>query len=300
MEKKYFIVTCHGWSASNWLAHALNLHPEIICTHSSRNVIANKKDLQSNENLKKNIHQLHSGYFLRQNRGIDDAYDEIVSYGDAKYYGSVHVYRLRDLPVVFEKYGDYSRNFTVVNMLRDPMSLVWSGYGQFKDLFLYDINELYWTLKKVMDHGQKFVHDIGNRFNINIGETDNLAFIGACSVLLSLKLDIDAIDKVKNIPSLDYRGTIKMEDVTKSEDSISKLLSDLTNNEIYVDQRYLSEVYNTGIINKHKIDKKFISPSERFQTLPEWRKEVLLYFMERFSIIENYEKLGYDLSYLKQ
>src|ERR1041385_1726680 len=98
MDKKYFIVTSHGWSASNWVAHSLNLHPDIICTHSARNALAGEKDLQSNENLKIHLSQLHKGYASRQERDIRISYDEIESNGKALYYGSVHLYRMRDVP----------------------------------------------------------------------------------------------------------------------------------------------------------------------------------------------------------
>lgn len=298
MRKQYFIVTCHGWSASNWLAHALNLHKDITCTHSARNVLANAKDLQSNKNLRKNIQQLHTGYFMRQNRGIESCYDEIEDLGNTLTYGSVHVYRLRDLPVASQSFEQLERTFKVINMVRNPISLVWSGYGQFKDLFLYDINELYWTLKKVIEHSKDFIHQVGNKYNVQIGELDNLAFIGACSVLSSLRLDIDAIDAVEKIDHLNFGGTIKMEEVTTSKNYFKKIVSELSENKLEVDDDYLSEVFETGIINKHKIDTKEISPQDRFESWPEWRKEIFLYFMNRFKLIDGYQKFGYNLKFL--
>src|ERR1041384_1183508 len=136
MEKEYFIVTSHGWSASNWVAHSLDLHPEIICSHSARNASAGAPDLH--DNLKFDLGRMHAGYVNRQGRPIDESYNEIEQMGDGKYYGSVHLYRLRDLPVLHEKFGPSSRNFSVMNLVRHPVNLVWSGYGQFKDLFRYD------------------------------------------------------------------------------------------------------------------------------------------------------------------
>jgi len=134
-------VTSHGWSASNWTAHALNINKSVICTHSARNIPALSVDLQSNANLKINISELQKGYKLRQSRSLDAIYDEIESYGEAYAYGSVHVLRARDLPIIFKNNGSPYRIFKVANLIRNPVDLVWSGYGQFRDLFRYDINE---------------------------------------------------------------------------------------------------------------------------------------------------------------
>ena len=96
---------------------------------------------------------------------------------------------MRDLPVISEKYGVSTRSFKVVNIVRNPVDMVWSGYGQFKDLFRYDINELHWTTGKVIRQALEFVNYIGKKYNIYIGDFENLAFIGACAILESLKLD---------------------------------------------------------------------------------------------------------------
>lgn len=65
-------------------------------------------------------------------------HDFIESNGDADFYGSVHFYRLRDLPAQYEKFENSERNFNVINLIRNPIDLVWSGYGQFKELFKTD------------------------------------------------------------------------------------------------------------------------------------------------------------------
>jgi len=147
-----FIVTCHGWSGSNWLSHVLNDHPDITCSHSARNILAKDVNMQSNKELKHNIHQLHKGYADRQNQSIDEVYKQIKQMGKTEFYGSVHVLRQRDIPVLYEIFGKTETKFNVINLIRNPIDLVWSGYGQFKDLFKYDINELYWTLKKIIDN----------------------------------------------------------------------------------------------------------------------------------------------------
>lgn len=294
-----FIVTCHGWSASNWVAHALNLHPEIVCTHSARNELAAEKDLQSNQNLKKHLSQLHSGYVNRQQRPMDVTYDEIHAKGNGSAYGSVHVYRLRDLPILNEKYGSPDRSFNIVNLIRNPIDLVWSGYGQFKDLFRYDINELYWTTGKVLETGREFTIQLAEKHDLMLGDYDVLGFLGACAVLGSLRKDLDALETAKKLPYVTYKGEVMMEKVTQDKSTLTDLIDRLANQELTCNQKYTDSVYQTGIINKHKHDSKRLTPEERYNTFTDWQKEAFHYYMNYFNITDPYIAFGYDLSFLK-
>ena len=297
MEKKYFIVTSHGWSASNWVAHALNLHKDIVCSHSARNALANDKDLQSNENLKVHLNSLHTGYVARQEKNIDGSYDEIERMDEGKYFGSVHLYRLRDLPVVYAKYGNFKREFSLMNLVRHPVNLVWSGYGQFKDLFRYDINELHWTLGKVLNESREFVFSIGNKYELNLGDFENLAFIGAACVLGSLRKDLDAVEKVKVIPQIHFNGYLQMEQVTTDPEAYKKFVATLLPG-ITPDQNYMDAVFSTGAINKHKHDSKKITFAERYASWADWQKEVFMFYFNKYDLRKEYENYGYDFSFL--
>lgn len=291
--KKNFIITSHGWSASNWLAYVLNKNEFIIASHSAANLL----DEKLSNNIKNKLKDFHDGYKNRQNRPIDESYDFIEDLGLADYYGSVHLYRLRDLPVQYEKFGNTKRKFNVINLIRNPIDLVWSGYGQFKDLFKTDINELYWTTGKVLED-KKFIYYLNDKYDLLVGEYENLAFIGAARVLGSLKLDLDAIKQIKNIPFINYLGEIKMEEVTTKPEVLKDLILKLTNHEIEVSKEYLNEIYKIGQINKHKQDSKNLTPKERFESLKDWQKETLIYYLKKYDIIEEYQKYGYYFDYL--
>ncbi|WP_185153353.1 hypothetical protein, partial [Fulvivirga lutimaris] len=268
------------------------------CTHSARNALADDKDLQSNKNLKLKIKDLHSGYVNRQERSLDDLYDEIIEKGNTEYYGSVHVLRLRDLPIIIERFGPSARNYNVVNVVRHPVDLVWSGYGQFLDLFLYDINELYWTTGKVLRDGKEFCYQLARKYDLNLGEYNNLAFLGACAVLSSLKLDMDAYSKLDGIHNLNLKKTFKMEDLTKSEKSFSEFISQLCGDDFEASQDYIRAVFNEGVINKHKHDNKKLSPAKRYDQFSMWQKEAFEYFFDFNQLLTMYEKIGYDFSFL--
>ena len=296
MSRQYFIVTSHGWSASNWVAHSLDLHEAIVCSHSARNAWASDADLHTN--LKVDLSQMHKGYVNRQGRPIDESYDEIEGFAPAHYYGSVHLYRLRDLPVLHEQYGEFKRHFNVMNLVRHPVALVWSGYGQFKDLFRYDINELHWTLGKILKESREFVFQIGEKYKLNLGDFEVLAFIGAACVQGSLRIDLDALKKVKQISRLNFNGYLQMEQVTSDPTAYSAFLKSLLPG-ISIDEKYLTRVFATGEINKHRYDKKSMTVAERYSTFTDWQKEVFLFYFRKYNLQGEYEEMGYDFSFLR-
>jgi len=221
-----------------------------------------------------------------------------MDFGNSSFYGSVHVYRLRDLPILFKKYGSPKFEYRVINLIRNPVDLVWSGYGQFKDLFLYDLNEQYWTLKKVIDHSKTFIHELGYRHNLKIGKLENLSFIGACAVLSSLALDKDAEEKIKPFDKIKFLGSVKMEEVTSNTNCFKNLLEKISNN-LPIDNDFISGSLNSGKINKHRKDNKNLSPEERYNGFSSWQKEVFEYFLKKFSLHGYYVKNGYNLDFIR-
>ena len=63
-------------------------------------------------------------------------------------------------------------------------------------------------------------------------------------------------------------------------------------------KEYLNEIYKIGQINKHKQDSKNLTPKERFESLKDWQKETLIYYLKKYDIIEEYQKYGYYFDYL--
>ncbi len=297
--KQNFIFTSHGWSASNWLAYALNLHEDILCTHSARNILANKTDMNSNDSLKKNLKDLHEGYVSRQNRSLDETFVEIEKLGQARLYGSVHVFRLRDIPVIVEKYGSPDRTFQVQNLVRHPVSLVWSGYGQFKDLFRYDLNELYWTTGKVLREAKDFIYHLSHKYDLYPGDLENLSFIGACAVLGSLKLDLDGLDNMRGTPNVFFKGHVKMEDITKKPHVLAESIKILSGEGILATPEYLEKVYTTGVVNQHKNDANKTNAEARYIKFSGWQKETFSYFFNKYNLQGAYEDMGYDFSFLE-
>lgn len=295
---RHFVFASHGWSASNWVAHALHLHEDIVCCHSARNLPATDKDMNSDDNLRAQMAHLHRGYVSRQARSLDATYDEIEAVGQASLYGSVHVLRLRDLPVIVDKFGPPRRAFVVQNLVRHPVSLVWSGYGQFRTLFRYDLNELHWTSGKVLRDAREFVFELALKHDLYIGDLENLAFLGAAAVLGSLRLDLDALSRVPTLPGLTFAGHVKMEDITQRPEALQASIDVLSGGTVPVSEAYLDRVYATGVVNAHRADSNKTDAAERYERFLPWQKEAFAHFLGLHRLRSDYESMGYDFSFL--
>ena len=301
-EPKKFIVTCHGWSASNWLAYVLNAHDDISCAHSSAAIVAQDPAIFDGEGLKEKISVLRKGYVQRQNRPLAEVYDEIAKAHSAPYVGTVHTYRLRDLPVQHKRFGAPGQTMRVANLVRHPLDLVISGYGQFKDLFPIDLNEFAWTLRKIVDQGLEIVEDVCGRHNRRPGDFDEICFFGACVVLGSLKLDLDALDEIRDAGASspwDYRGVVKMEEITRSPEVLAGLIEELTDEAGLASPAYLQKVASQGRINRHN-RKAPDSTAERWSGLQDWQKEAFSRFLDHFGLRAPYAEFGYGFEFLDE
>lgn len=297
-NRQNFIVTCHGWSASNWLAYSLNRHPDITCGHSSAAIPAEDPSIFDKDGLKAHIPQLRKGYVQRQTRPMAEIYAELHAHKTAPYAGTVHTYRLRDLPVQQEAFPDPGQRFRTVNLVRHPLDLVISGYGQFQDLFKIDLNEFSWTLNKVVHLGLDIIDPLCDRHGIAPGEYDTLCFFGACVVMNSLALDLDALQQIRKTSDSpwDLRGIVRMEDVTRDPDTLAELIERLTGQAGLASADYLDNVYRQGRINVHNHSASDTT-EHRWHELADWQKQAFATFLRRFDLQPAYEEYGYDFSF---
>lgn len=78
MQKRYFVVTSHGWSGSHWLAVALDTHPRsrAFRFHSALHLHARGDD-SSEQFLKGNARNHGVAVNDRESRSFDAAFDEV-------------------------------------------------------------------------------------------------------------------------------------------------------------------------------------------------------------------------------
>ena len=287
-DPSYFVVGCHGWSGSYWLAHALNLHPELTVSHSAENLLAVGPDLHDLERLKATVQSLHHGMQARQRKPIDATFDEIEAMGDTPVYGAVHVFRLRDLPVQLKAFGAFKRPYVLANLVRHPVSFAWSGYGQLRDMFTFDIFVLRGTLNLILS-AEDFIFPLAKRHDLNLADFEVASFLGGCANMLNLAQDVAVGRDVSHI---------KMESVTTDPELFAKVVSYLSGGKVTADATYLDAVYSTGEINKHRKGTSRMGPSERYESFSPWQKEAFNFFLAASGIRAPYESLGYDFSFV--
>lgn len=297
--KDFFVVSSHGWSASNWLAHVLNTHPQIVCTHSALNELPNEGEIHESQGLIKNITRFHRGYELRVSHNLDQRYDAIEGHGEGPFYGSVHTIRLRDVPKQIETLGKFKRNYKAVNLVRHPLALVVSGFGQFRDLFEIDINELAWTSNKLVKTDLAFVYELVEKYDFLPGKTENLAFLCACRVLESLKMDVEAekfFRENNEQGGYQFLGHVKMEDLTQDPSAMKELFETLALPTPEAD--YLDSIYAIGNLNQHDKKAPKSKLTQKWEDLLDWQKDCFIHFMEKYQLFDFYKNLGYTFDFM--
>ncbi len=298
-QRQNFIVTCHGWSASKWVAYALNRHPDIACGHSSAAILAEDPGLFDATGLKQHIPALRQGYLGRQGRPMAEVYAALAAQKPARYVGTVHTYRLRDLPRQAARFAPPPGSVRTLNLIRHPLDLVVSGYGQFQDLFQIDLKEFHWTLGKIVTEGLDIIEPLCERHGIAPGAYDTVCFFGACVVLGSLRLDLDAEAMIKadSDRPWGYQGIVRTEDVTAAPAAFADMLDRLIGRPGLATPDYLDAVFRQGRINVHN-QSAARSTTQRWQNLQDWQRDGFRAFLTRFDLRPAYERFGYDFDFL--
>lgn len=282
-----FLVTCHGWSGSSWLATALNKHKDILCTHSAANVLPDSGKGYSKEEEKISS-EARSLKLNTQQMQLSDYFKHQEALGNAKLYGSVHTYRLRDIPKLVKNNTSNNLRFNVVNLVRHPVNLVASGQGQFTQMIEFDIFARVEVLNFFTKSSNFYLY-LREKYNLDLCNWDTVCFLAAAQHMFILSQEQALVKGVVNF---------KMEDLTTTPDLLKRLIKLISSDQITVNEEYLDDVYNLGKINIHKKGKKIYTCQEQFELWSDWQKEAFVYFFKESKIENSYKKIGYDFSFL--
>ncbi len=288
MNESFFVVTSHGWSASHWLAISLDTHPEITCAHSALNIHSRGGD-SSEGFLKQNVDKHGNAVRGRENLSIDTALDQVKSYtSDPKkhIFGNVHTYRIRDLPELKRKFP-VPRKHVLMNLIRHPVSLVNSGFGQLRDFLEWDV----YTLMDVvgaMSRQIDFASQLSKKYGLDLCEPNVLAFMGACYHQSFLARDHEIAPDAP---------TIIMERMTTDREYFSSVISYLSDGHVKCENDYLDEIFNIPQLNRHAKSKK-MTPSEQYESWEPWQREAFKFSFEGFKLDKYYARYGYDFSFI--
>jgi hypothetical protein len=287
-DRAYFLVTCHGWSGSHWLANALNLHKDITCGHSERILLATPENRASykGEGLATTTHERQESRMARGTRPLEEYYDDLEEMGDTPVYGTVHTFRLRDLPVQAQLHP-VQRPISILNMVRHPVSLVNSGFGHLREMTEYDIHVLLEVAETISKSRDAFVA-IGAAHDLNLCDRDVFCFLGAAYHSIFLGVDLKAVPTIQHI---------MMEKATTDRPYFEGVVRSLTGDRIPVDQAYLDEVFALGEVNSHRIGGRK-TPAERYASWQPWQREAFRHCLDKSGIQPTYAALGYDFSFL--
>jgi len=293
-----FIVTCHGWSGSSWLANILHSHPDIHCTHMLHNHIPEVDDSDSKVACGRYFDIIRQGAIDRQELSMEAMLDKLSLNIDKPYIGSVGLYRLRDLPLLTKKFGACGYPIKVVNLIRNPVSVVCSGYGQFMKRFQYDLHELHWNLGKLLEFSYDHLYEIRQKYGINLGDTNNLSFFAAAQALASLRLDIEAFAMVQKFENISFLGSVSMEEITSSTNSLQNFFKSLIPSCAHQTSFFESAIQQSAI-NTHYHQASCYA-EERFKLLECWQQESFLHFWKSNQIEAFYTDRGYSFDFLYQ
>ncbi len=283
----YFIVACHGWSASHWLASSLNMHPDIICCHSALNVLATKSTWEDN-NLQNTVNERENARRRRGKVSIDTLLTEVESYGTAKAYGNVHTIRVRDL-VDLDTSDSTKKPCIFANIVRHPISVVASGSGQFEDMITWDIHALIESsdaVREIID----IAKPISEEFGLNLCDAPVRSFIAASQHLTHLARDQRIAPDIK---------TIKMEHVTSDKDYLREAVNYLTNDNLDITEEYINSVFSIGKLNSHKKE-HFPTVKALYESWEPWKKHLFCEVAKKHNIIELYDRHDYDFSFVTE
>ncbi len=282
-NENFFIVTCHGWSGSLWFAHAMNLHEKIICTHSAMNKLASMEAYDEEKTVK--VRKLARDQ--REDISMLDLFLEIRNNGRADAYGCVHTLRLRDVPSML------TRNripCQFMNLVRHPVNLVNSGFGQIDEMSSYDVFvmiDICDSLRNEMD----FFIELAELYELNLCDQQVKSFLCACYHMMHLAQDLNTSPDIE----MDF---IKMETLTQDRGYYTSIIDKLTRKSIEMDDDYLDRVFQSGEIHKHRKGQKKLTAVEQYKVWEPWQQHAFSFLIEKSGIEKQYRKLGYDFSFL--
>ena len=289
----HFIITSPGKTASFWLANALDMHPDILCSHGTLSIPASelyisgwnshemigsfwKQQKISNalkEFLNKSIgDSIEKEHDIFYKRSLDHFFSIQENMGKAKYYGNVHGFTFYAL---LGKIKKTTYIYKIANMQRHPVTLIESAFGK-SDTF----NHL-----KTLEAYNHIFDPVVSKYNLDMTPY-NLFFIYHCYRLEEYFISYQT-------PQLYH---IPMERITKNKDYFCSILKMLCSEEIEISDEYINSVFTMGRVNIHGNTKK--DPITIYNNWDIWQKELFQEMLFSYQdIFPKAKELGYDLEY---
>lgn len=295
----HFIICSLGKTGSFWIANALDINPDIICTHSNLHVPASEiylsgwngfetigakwKDKKPSEELAKTLTEKYGKAIEKESKvfskyTLDEYFDLQEKIGIAKYYGNAHGYTLTNF-LNHWKANKPNRKFKLANLHRHPLKIVESGVSR---SFVYEDPQV-------------------------IARIKNRTAIDKAVKAYKLKLCPEVIAFIDNCNKLpDYLGAMRcldllhipIERITQDKEYFCFVLRYLTSDDIEISDKYLDSVFSLGKLNRHNKNRSCDNtPEILFSKWDYWQRDYFSKMLSCFQdIFPKAEELGYNFS----
>ena len=304
-----FLIASHGWSGSYWLAHVLHAQPGIACVHSSAALPADAADPYSLDAILEKgtladvyarLEVFRNGYRDRATRRPSELCDDVAErFPEAALVGSVHTFRMRDLSNAFDDLGAaglHEDAISVANLLRHPVTLVQSGYGQFRDSMGIDLNEHAWVARRVIETDLHGFEAISARHGVRPGTFDALSFLGACCALVGPARDFGAAQSLAERADVRWLGHMQMERIVSEPDHLAAWIDRLSGGALQMSPEGLAAMNSGSGRNRHNRASGGGTVEEVLAGWSDWQRDVFIHCLDLFALRAPYAEAGYDLS----
>lgn len=269
-----FLVTSPGYTATKWLAWALDQAPHVLCNHSAGHDASDAEayDLETLARLAAEKHGARDEepvpLFLEalERRGRELGVDAV---------GNVHRYSLTALRKNEARFG-LRHGATVINLVRHPVPWLESGASQLGRLVVASPE----VRRRVHRHARRFAR----RYEALAIPRDpwpvDLAFCYLCGRLQ--RLVAEAVGDVRHV---------RMEDVTGDREVLAEVFEALTGRA--ADPDWQTRVLDRGRVHRHRVTDR--DPAQQLEAWEPWKLRVYERWARETELASVYAKLGYSV-----
>lgn len=282
MKIKPFIITCAGMSGSKWLAHSINQHSHVSCSHSAGLYNIYNRDYDKKE--LENILAIEREQFSNK-RTIKNVIDDIDK-ENSLLNGNVHSYRLYRLKEAMRY--DNTKNNTIANLIRHPLSVTLSRTAMFNQMAEHDVS-VQKKIKNTYLNNKNTFQKYVDEYHLDINDYKILSYFDALVGLHKLHQEVNLYNDVFHIQI----------EKTKEYSYFREIIEYISGGKLEADEDYLSTIIKSPVLNSHT-HLMADTLNDKYNNLLDWEKELFLIFIEKSNIYKSYEKLGYDFNFMTQ
>lgn len=269
---RHFLVTSPGYTATRWLAWALDQHPQVHCTHAASARALRRPYLD--QELRDQVRQKY------EDRDHDplDSYLRALPGQALAATGNVHRFNLTALRRHQQRWPGSLRP-VVLNLLRHPVPWVASGAAQMAAMAQAHVHDVAQRLRLHFQAQRALYLHLGAPARPSVQEQ---AFAWMCHRLLLLARDV----------TLPQEEHATMEALTTQPAALAHHASRLTGLALQAQDPWVERALRQGPIHRHAPPGPR-SPQERWQSWAPWQRRAFRHWAQEGHLFHHYRRFGY-------